>query len=504
MFRVISLIFATSLALTTYASPLTLEQIEIAIKKKGANWQVDKSWVWELPAGGRKNMLGSEPQKVQQFTFIGDGISIQSAGIDQMLDWRDIGGLNYMSPVTNQGKCGSCVAFASIATLEGQVNVSNSLPNLNLDFSEQHIWACGSGKCSQGWWLGAAARFLKNVGVPDESCFPYTSGAAGDDLECKKSCDDSDQRLLKIDNYKALGSSSTSTLEIMEALQQGPLMGRMTVYADFVAYKGGVYEHVTGDYLGGHAITIVGYNNIEKYWIVKNSWGEEWGEKGYFRIKMDDDSGVGAGSYKFYVDSFNGTGKIVAPKVREVISGQYRIEMDNSVENSVAVELLLVKGSKEFKYNATKRDRSYFIDLNTSTLEDGVYLAKMLIKYKRGDYIITKYSQQRRIFVLNGEPEIKVKLTNLADGQEVKDRIYLDLTIKSSPVPLEKLVFYMKDGSGKITEVVNKNVAPRILLGWRTYLSRNGEYEVWAQGHIGKHSASTAHYKVIIKNDKTD
>ena len=58
----------------------------------------------------------------------------------------------------------------------------------------------------------------------------------------------------------------------------------MTVYKDFTHYKSGIYKHVDGNKLGGHAVTIVGYNDAEKYWLVRNSWGTHWGENGYFKI----------------------------------------------------------------------------------------------------------------------------------------------------------------------------------------------------------------------------
>ena len=72
----------------------------------------------------------------------------------------------------------------------------------------------------------------------------------------------------------------------------------MMVYEDFKYYAGGIYQHQSGKMLGGHSVSIMGYDLNEGYFIAKNSWGEAWGEKGFFRIKVDDDSGLGAGSYQ--------------------------------------------------------------------------------------------------------------------------------------------------------------------------------------------------------------
>ena len=65
-----------------------------------------------------------------------------------------------------------------------------------------------------------------------------------------------------------------------------PVSAAFTVYADFPTYKSGVYKHTTGQALGGHAVEIIGYGteNGEDYWLVKNSWNEQWGDAGTFKI----------------------------------------------------------------------------------------------------------------------------------------------------------------------------------------------------------------------------
>jgi len=66
----------------------------------------------------------------------------------------------------------------------------------------------------------------------------------------------------------------------------GPIETGFTVYEDFMTYKSGIYHHITGSMLGGHAVKIVGWGteNDTPYWIIQNSWGTSWGEKGYFRM----------------------------------------------------------------------------------------------------------------------------------------------------------------------------------------------------------------------------
>lgn len=69
-------------------------------------------------------------------------------------------------------------------------------------------------------------------------------------------------------------------------MTNGPLYVAFTVYADFETYKSGVYKHTTGGFLGGHAVEMIGWGteNGEDYWLIKNSWNEEWGDGGLFKI----------------------------------------------------------------------------------------------------------------------------------------------------------------------------------------------------------------------------
>merc|ERR1711988_268186 len=75
---------------------------------------------------------------------------------------------------------------------------------------------------------------------------------------------------------------------IMQAIMTGgPVETAFDVYSDFENYAGGIYHHVSGGSVGGHAVKLVGWGveNSEKYWKVANSWNPYWGEKGYFRIR---------------------------------------------------------------------------------------------------------------------------------------------------------------------------------------------------------------------------
>ena len=88
-------------------------------------------------------------------------------------------------------------------------------------------------------------------------------------------------------------------------MTNGPVEGAFTVYSDFLSYNSGVYQHTTGEELGGHAIRILGWGveDSTPYWLVANSWNQDWGDKGFFKILRGSDecgieSGIVAGTPK--------------------------------------------------------------------------------------------------------------------------------------------------------------------------------------------------------------
>jgi len=136
--------------------------------------------------------------------------------------------------------------------------------------------------------------FLEKTGTTTDVCVPYTSGTAGVTGTCPTKCKSGSAITL---TKASLGVTNVCTSEtsIMTALVTGPLTTGFTVYYDFELYTSGIYHHVLGPNMGGHAVEFVGYGTEGgvKFWKVKNSWGAAWGEKGYFRIvRGTDESGI--------------------------------------------------------------------------------------------------------------------------------------------------------------------------------------------------------------------
>ncbi|MFQ6092938.1 MAG: C1 family peptidase [bacterium] len=280
-----------------------LRAIQRAIEEKGAHWTAGMTEIFMLPPELQRQMCGCT-DSITERRIPGLQQMIRSPWLPEKFDWRNKDGEDWMTGVRNQGRCGSCVAFATIGTLEGQINIYNNNPTLNLDLSEQHIFFCGGGTCDEGWGMSDGFRYLLENGAPEEACFPYTAGEDGKDQPCSNTCPDWRQRVFKITCWGYVGGDDDvkTPAEIKDQLLRGPVATAMMVYEDFDAYTGGIYEHVYGEQRGGHAIVLVGWDDTTTppCWIVKNSWGPRWGERGYFRIRMGTNE-VGIESRSLYL-----------------------------------------------------------------------------------------------------------------------------------------------------------------------------------------------------------
>lgn len=225
---------------------------------------------------------------------------VYAAALPTHFDWRSNSGSNWMTSVKNQGGCGSCVAFGAVGATEAQYRIAYNNPSWSLDLSEQHLFSCGGGLCGYGWYISAALNRLRDYGTPDEACFPYTAS----DRSCSGGCSDWQSRAFKIASWNWVASNPSA---IQAALMNGPLVAGFNVYTDFFNYRGGVYHYDGHSSLaGGHAIVIMGYDSVEQYWIVKNSWGASWGENGYFRI------GFGEAGIEKYAASINASSTVTS------------------------------------------------------------------------------------------------------------------------------------------------------------------------------------------------
>jgi len=204
-------------------------------------------------------------------------------------DWVAAGAV---TPVKNQGQCGSCWAFSTTGSTEGANQIANGKL---VSLSEQQLVDCagssGNQGCNGGLMDNAFEYIIGAGGLCTEDDYSYT----GRDGTCQKSCTPA----VQVKGYKDVTQGSED--DLMEALSKGPVS--IAIEADqfgFQFYSGGVFSGTCGKQLD-HGVLLVGAgtDNGKDYWTVKNSWGGSWGEQGYIRmIRGQDQCGLSqAASY---------------------------------------------------------------------------------------------------------------------------------------------------------------------------------------------------------------
>ncbi|KAJ8753468.1 hypothetical protein K2173_019867 [Erythroxylum novogranatense] len=199
--------------------------------------------------------------------------------VPSTMDWRKKGAV---TPIKDQGQCGSCWAFSAVAAVEGITQLSTKKL---ISLSEQELVDCdvkGEDQGCQGGLMDDAFKFvMQNKGLTTETNYPYTAS----DGSCNSNAEAN--HAAKITGYEDVPANNEAAL--MKAVANQPVAVAIDAGGfEFQFYQSGVFTGNCGTELD-HGVAAVGYgeSNGVKYWLVKNSWGTQWGEEGYIRMQKD-------------------------------------------------------------------------------------------------------------------------------------------------------------------------------------------------------------------------
>jgi len=232
--------------------------------------------------------------------------------------------------IRDQSNCGSCWAFGAVESISDRICIDSKgqdKPHISAVDVMSCCTSCGNG-CNGGQ-SGKAWQYWVETGLvtggqytTHDGCRPYPLPPCEHHMngslpacipkaptpKCEKQCQASYSIPYEKDKHfgvKAYTIKNDPKAIQKEIMTKGPVEASFNVYEDFPVYKSGVYQHKTGERLGGHAVRILGWGveNSTPYWLVANSWNSDWGEKGFFKFirginDCDIESKIHAGTPK--------------------------------------------------------------------------------------------------------------------------------------------------------------------------------------------------------------
>lgn len=309
-----------------------------------------------------------------------EGVILKTTNCGSMRSY-DARNSNWVTPVRDQGGCGSCWSFGALAAYESNYLKVNGIAPNNLNLSEQHALTCSNGgTCGGGFaykvfdWLVDDNKTLKT-----ETQLPYTANDGA--------CAGSPATDYGAVNWNVIHPSGdinkiASVEDIKKAIcDYGAVSVSVNVTNTFRNYAGGVYFGTTSDYNNpatNHAVALVGWDDAKGAWLLKNSWGTNWGEDGYMWIKYNSNN-VGrraawirakracvkfAGNWTNIDNKTSGITKIIATNNNIHAYGQCS-PTDCDWGNSLAVALPAMFPYEYYStYNDNAAKRYLYIDLD--------------------------------------------------------------------------------------------------------------------------------------------
>ena len=270
-----------------------IETLNANLRARNIPWVAGETSISSLSYEEKKQVFGGIVPSLNGFEYYTGGIfvmpdyqpqaeqkSAQALSLPTELDWRNKDGKNWMTSVKSQGYCGSCWAFATVGTLEAYSNIYFQ-HLVNFDLSEQELVSCATKNGCGGYNVASTFSYIQENGVVNESCFPYVDGNGN----CANKCSNPEEKVsvdhvasskyyntVPLSNMKQWLSLSPITLSIESWKHAMVLCGYKEIQEGTPIYLASNYCHFTpkDDPLIGSTA-----------WLIKNSWGSDWGNSGY-------------------------------------------------------------------------------------------------------------------------------------------------------------------------------------------------------------------------------